>query len=138
MDCKTLQLLAVLMFFKHSETAWRSAAHRANTYRKRRIPVLAKAKARPKIPLPIIALLRLKTDIPNEVVPGIWRSKDRQVSNNLERSRGMHLRYSLFCNVSEKSISCYGKNLNWFERGKTITESCHGYTLDCGPIDFAT
>ena len=33
---------------------------------------MAKAKARPKIPLPMMALLRLKTDIPREVVPGIW------------------------------------------------------------------
>lgn len=41
------------------------------TYVKSRIPVLANAKARPNIPLPIMALLRLKTDIPNEVVPGI-------------------------------------------------------------------
>lgn len=42
-----------------------------NTHRKRRIPVFARAKASPKIPLPIMALLRLKTDMPNEVVPGI-------------------------------------------------------------------
>lgn len=87
MDYKSLHSLAVHAFFKHSEIPWRSATHHMNTYRKRRIPVLAKAKARPKIPLPIIALLRLKTDIPNEVVPGIWRNKGRCVSNSLEWSR---------------------------------------------------
>lgn len=65
--------MAARMSFECNETAQRSATHHANTYRKRRIPVLAKAKARPKIPLPIIALLRLNTDIPREVVPGIWR-----------------------------------------------------------------
>lgn len=42
-----------------------------NTHRNRRIPVLARAKASPRIPLPIMALLRLKTDMPREVVPGI-------------------------------------------------------------------
>lgn len=42
-----------------------------NTYRKSRIPVFARAKASPKIPLPMMALLRLKTDMPKEVVPGI-------------------------------------------------------------------
>ena len=44
---------------------------RVNTHRKSRIPVFARAKASPKIPLPIMALLRLKTDMPKEVVPGI-------------------------------------------------------------------
>ena len=34
--------------------------------------MFARAKASPKIPLPIMALLRLKTDMPKEVVPGIW------------------------------------------------------------------
>lgn len=91
MDYKSLHLLAVHAFFKHTEIPWRSATHHMNTYRKRRIPVLAKAKARPKIPLPIIALLRLKTDIPREVVPGIWRNKGRYVSSSLEQSREMHL-----------------------------------------------
>ncbi len=33
------------------------------------IPVLDIAKANPRIPLPIMALLRLKMDIPNEVFP---------------------------------------------------------------------
>jgi len=85
-----------------------------NTYRKRRIPVLAKAKARPKIPLPIIALLRLKTDIPSEVVPGIWRSKDRHVSNSLEHSREINASYtsnSTFCDISDVSNYCYGTDL---------------------------
>lgn len=95
MDYKSLRLLAVRTFFKHSEAAQGWVTHHANTYRKRRIPVLAKAKARPKIPLPIIALLRLKTDIPNEVVPGICRSKGRRVSNSLEQSREMHLCFEL-------------------------------------------
>lgn len=33
------------------------------------MPVLDMAKASPRIPLPIMALLRLKTDMPNEVFP---------------------------------------------------------------------
>lgn len=40
-----------------------------STYRKRRMPVLAIAYASPRIPLPMMALLRLKTDIPKEVFP---------------------------------------------------------------------
>lgn len=92
-DYKSLRSLAAPTFFKCSEAARTSATHHTNTYRKRRIPVLAKAKARPKIPLPIIALLRLKTDIPSEVVPGIYR--DRHVSNSLEQSREMHLCFKL-------------------------------------------
>lgn len=116
MDYKSLHLLAVHAFFKPSEIPWRSATHHMNTYRKRRIPVLAKAKARPKIPLPIIALLRLKTDIPSEVVPGIWRSKDRRVSNSLEQSREMHLCFKpcvLWC--IRVSNYCYGND--WIKIG---------------------
>lgn len=40
-----------------------------HTHRKRMMPVLDIAKANPRIPLPMMALLRLKTDIPNEVFP---------------------------------------------------------------------
>lgn len=40
-----------------------------HTHIKRMIPVLDIAKANPRIPLPIMALLRLKMDIPNEVFP---------------------------------------------------------------------
>lgn len=40
-----------------------------HTHRNRMIPVLDIAKANPRIPLPIMALLRLKTDMPNEVFP---------------------------------------------------------------------
>lgn len=38
--------------------------------------MLAKAKARPNIPLPMIALLRLKTDIPKDVVPGLCKKRE--------------------------------------------------------------
>lgn len=38
------------------------------------IPVLDIAKANPRIPLPIMALLRLKTDMPNEVFPSNYNS----------------------------------------------------------------
>lgn len=48
-----------------------------DTYTKRAIPVLAMAKERPRMPLPTIALLRLNTDIPKEVVPGCWEKGDR-------------------------------------------------------------
>lgn len=40
-----------------------------STYRKRMMPVLAMAKASPRMPLPMMALLRLNTDIPNDVFP---------------------------------------------------------------------
>lgn len=43
------------------------------THIKRTIPVLDIAKANPRIPLPMIALLRLKTDMPNEVFPSNWK-----------------------------------------------------------------
>jgi hypothetical protein len=39
------------------------------THRKRTIPVLDIAYANPRIPLPMMALLRLKMDIPNDVLP---------------------------------------------------------------------
>lgn len=39
------------------------------TYKNKTTPVLAMAYASPRIPLPIIALPRLKTDMPNEVLP---------------------------------------------------------------------
>lgn len=41
----------------------------ASTYRKRRTPVFAIAYANPRMPLPMMALLKLKTDIPNVVFP---------------------------------------------------------------------
>lgn len=39
------------------------------TYRNMTTPVLAIAYASPRIPLPMMAFPRLKTDIPNEVFP---------------------------------------------------------------------
>lgn len=57
--------------------------------------MLANAKARPRMPLPMMALLRLKTDIPREVVPGIWRNRGSQVSNGLEQSTEMPLHFDL-------------------------------------------
>lgn len=39
------------------------------TYMKRTIPVLAMAQESPKMPLPIMALLRLNEDIPKEILP---------------------------------------------------------------------
>lgn len=78
-----------------TRTAERSDPQPAHTYKKRRIPVLANAKARPRMPLPMMALLRLKTDIPREVVPGIWRNRGSQVSNGLEQSTEMPLHFDL-------------------------------------------
>lgn len=45
------------------------------THRKSRMPVLAMAYARPRMPLPMMALLRLNTDIPNEVFPSNCRNR---------------------------------------------------------------
>lgn len=74
------------------------------THIKRTIPVLDIAKANPRIPLPMIALLRLKTDMPNEVFPSnckrvrqrrfpikIWivasSSKSQKVPARMQHSR---------------------------------------------------
>lgn len=40
-----------------------------DTHRKRTMPVLDMAYDKPRMPLPMMALLRLKTDIPKEVLP---------------------------------------------------------------------
>lgn len=40
------------------------------TYVNRTMPVLAMAYDRPRMPLPMMALLRLKTDMPKEAWPG--------------------------------------------------------------------
>lgn len=48
------------------------------THRKSMIPVLDIAKASPRIPLPIMALLRLKMDIPNDVFPSNWSKGSKE------------------------------------------------------------
>lgn len=48
---------------------------------KRIIPVLDIAKANPRIPLPIMALLRLKTDMPNDVFPSNCNKNTTELSN---------------------------------------------------------
>lgn len=45
------------------------AMQRNQTYKKRMMPVLDMAYAKPRIPLPMMALPRLKTDMPKEVFP---------------------------------------------------------------------
>lgn len=57
------------------------------------MPVLAMAKASPRMPLPMMALLRLNTDIPNDVFPsncghrcetgGGWRQQDGRASRRV-------------------------------------------------------
>lgn len=47
-----------------------SLHRRRSTYVKSTMPVFAMAKDRPRMPLPMMALLKLKTDIPKEVWPG--------------------------------------------------------------------
>lgn len=42
------------------------------------IPVLDIANANPRIPLPMMALLRLKTDMPKEVFPSNYISKKKK------------------------------------------------------------
>lgn len=51
------------------------------THIKRTIPVLDIAKANPRIPLPMMALLRLKTDMPNEVLPSNCRRVRHKTKN---------------------------------------------------------
>lgn len=50
------------------------------TYLKSTMPVLAMAKDKPRIPLPMMALLRLKTDIPKEVWPGCCSEGKKKIS----------------------------------------------------------
>lgn len=52
-----------------------------SAHRKRTMPVLDMAYDRPRMPLPMMALLRLKTDMPKEVLPSNWkRHKTRAIS----------------------------------------------------------
>lgn len=53
------------------------------TYKNRTTPALAMAYASPRIPLPMIALPKLKTDIPNEVFPS---NCDRQETEEQSKS----------------------------------------------------
>lgn len=59
-DRQTLRRSLLKQYFEDDETS---------THRKRTMPVLDMAYERPRIPLPMMALLRLKMDIPNEVFP---------------------------------------------------------------------
>lgn len=45
----------------------------SGTHRKKMMPVFDMAYDRPRMPLPMMALLRLKTDIPKEVLPSNWK-----------------------------------------------------------------
>lgn len=45
-------------------------------------PVLAIAYASPRIPLPMIAFPRLKTDIPKEVFPSNYKNKTKERTFN--------------------------------------------------------
>lgn len=58
----------------------------SSTYRKRRMPVLAIAYASPRIPLPMMALLRLKTDIPKEVFPSNCKHSQERKRERLSLS----------------------------------------------------
>lgn len=54
------------------------------THRKRMIPVLDMAYANPRIPLPMMALLRLKMDIPNDVFPSNYGPERKEKTTHTE------------------------------------------------------
>lgn len=54
------------------------------THMKSTMPVLAMAKDRPRMPLPMMALLRLKTDIPKEVWPGCCSERRGRTSGRYQ------------------------------------------------------
>lgn len=49
------------------------------------MPVLAMAYERPRMPLPMMALLRLKTDMPKEVLPPCYGEEEKEEE---EKNRG--------------------------------------------------
>lgn len=51
----------------------------SGTHRKRMMPVFDMAYDRPRMPLPMMALLRLKTDIPKEVLPSNWKRHKTEI-----------------------------------------------------------
>lgn len=66
------------------------------------MPVLDMAYASPRIPLPMIALLRLNTDIPNEVFPS---NCQRHKDNMLKMSKNMQGDYSV--QTRDSAMSAY-------------------------------
>ena len=61
---------------------------------------MAKAKARPKIPLPMMALLRLNEDIPKEVIPGCLGKKKKEAQYKKMFAKG-----SIFALVTLFTVS---------------------------------
>lgn len=66
--------------------------------------MLAIAYARPRIPLPMMALLRLKTDIPKEVFPSNCKNK-QGIRNECE---------CMSLNTRQKNLSAYTVSLELF------------------------
>lgn len=76
-----------------------------NTHRKRIIPVLDIAKASPRIPLPIMALLRLKTDMPNDVFPSNCKERMLQTDQLMKQIQSITLRFLVFSFPSDEKHS---------------------------------
>lgn len=55
----------------------------SGTHRKRTMPVFDMAYDRPRMPLPMMALLRLKTDIPKEVLPSNCKRHTNIIQTNI-------------------------------------------------------
>lgn len=60
-----------------------------STYVKSTMPVFAIAYDRPRMPLPMMALLRLKTDIPKEVWPGCCSERKQCIRERSVRGKKM-------------------------------------------------
>lgn len=69
------------------------------TYVNSTMPVFAMAKDSPRMPLPMMALLKLKTDIPKEVCPGCCMKRTTATKKTHE---GTNLRNTLTHSVSCK------------------------------------
>lgn len=64
-----------------------------DTHMKSTMPVLAMAKDKPRMPLPMMALLRLKTDIPKEVWPGCCSERRGRTSGREKVDCGQRFLY---------------------------------------------
>lgn len=70
----------------------------SGTHRKRTMPVFDMAYDRPRMPLPMMALLRLKTDIPKEVLPSNWKRHKKEILTS--KTQYSYLYDFILCNVT--------------------------------------
>lgn len=93
------------------------------TYTNSTNPVFAKAKANPRIPLPMIALLKLNTDIPIDVVPGLCGKVIHAINDpiNYYINKISHIEINsalIHNNTQGFYFLIYPIKLKWLEYGK--------------------